>query len=207
MENITIIKGRANSKMGSKLNGVALDYMAHTLVGTKDTKLIGGTLAKLWKLDGNRFSNQYSYEAQLNDKTVGVITAYPASAMFKLGINTIKQLLKIRKWDLVWYSFMHLRDAIAMLTLKEGAEGEYHIGTLATSSESRGYGVGTKLIHFIEEQARQQHYKLCSLTVKKENKKAIHFYKKLGYQIVESIEQKPYFIYRMAKNLYPLVLA
>lgn len=207
MEDITIINGKANSKDGSILNGMALDYMAYTLIGSKDPKIITNTLEKLWKLDKNRFSYQYSYEAQLDGKTIGVITCYPVSVMEKLGMSTVMQLLKLRKWELVWYSLTHLKEAISMITLKEGGEGEYHIGTIATAPESRGYGVGTKLIHFVEEQARLYQYKKCSLTVKKENTRAIKLYKKMGYEIVDSINNKPYYLYRMVKNLSPLALS
>ena len=41
----------------------------------------------------------------------------------------------------------------SMFTLKEGEDDEFHIGTIALLPESRGLGIGTRLIEFAEEQA------------------------------------------------------
>ncbi len=43
-----------------------------------------------------------------------------------------------------------------MFTLKEGEDDEFHIGTIALLPESRGLGIGTRLIEFAEEQASLQ---------------------------------------------------
>lgn len=204
MKDIIIESGKLNSKEGSKLNAAALDYMAYTLVGSKDDILIEKTLDTLWKTQYNRFSHQYSYEAKVDGKTVGVMSCYPAEEMGELGILTVKQLFKIRKLDLLWYAMTHLGDVSSLLFLKEGKKGEFHIGTLATSGECRGMGIGTKMLKFAEEKAREMRYKKCSLTVKKENAGAIKLYKRLGYQIVESVDRKPYFLYRMVKHLNPV---
>lgn len=88
MENISIIKGDPMSEIGGKLNCMALDYMAHPLIGSKDLILIEKTLNKLWKLGSNRFSHEYAFEAQLNQKTLGMITCYPVSVMNKLALPT-----------------------------------------------------------------------------------------------------------------------
>jgi len=154
MENISIIKGNAMSEAGGKLNSIALDYMAYPLIGSKDLILIENTLNKLWRLASNRFSHQYAFEAQLNQKTVGMITCYLVSVIKKLAWPTFKKLIKLRKWALIGHSILNFRELWSMASLNEGREGEYHIGTLATFSESRGYGVGSKLIHFAEKQAK-----------------------------------------------------
>jgi ribosomal protein S18 acetylase RimI-like enzyme len=198
---IKIVKGNPMSEVGAKLNGVALDYMAYSIVGSEDMTIIEKTLKQLWRLGANRFSHQFAFEAKLDQKTVGMITCYPVSVMNKLAWPTFQQLIKLRKWDLIVHSLQHFQQACAVASLNEGREDEYHIGTLATLPESRGYGIGSKLIHFVEEQAKSNQYNKCSLTVKKENEQARKLYERLGYQITESIEQKPYSLYRMVKNL------
>lgn len=206
MENIKIIKGNRKSEVGGKLNSIALDYMAYPLIGTKDTGLIEKTLSKLWSLGFNRFSHQFAYEAQIENKTLGLITCYPVSLMNKLAWPTTWNLLKLRKWDLFLHSILNVKDLWSMLSLNEGREGEYHIGTLATLPESRGYGVGSKLIQFAEEQAKLNQFDKCSLTVKKENTQALKLYEKLGYEKTDSIEKAPYSMYRMVKILPSTIL-
>lgn len=201
MEKITITQGNPMSEIGAKLNCIALEYMAYPLVGSSDLDLVEITFQQLWKLGSNRFSHKFAFEAQLNQKTVGMITCYPVSVMNKLAWPTFHKLLSIRKWSLICHSLLHLQAVFSMAALNEGREDEYHIGTLATLPESRGYGVGSKLIHFAEEQAKLNHYDKCSLTVKKENVQALKLYERLGYKIVDSIEKKPYSLNRMVKNM------
>jgi ribosomal protein S18 acetylase RimI-like enzyme len=201
MEKITITQGNPMSEIGAKLNCIALEYMAYPLVGSSDLDLVEITFQQLWKLGSNRFSHKFAFEAQLNQKTVGMITCYPVPVMNKLAWPTFQKLFSIRKWSLICHSFLHLQEVLSMAALNEGREDEYHIGTLATLPESRGYGVGSKLINFAEEQAKLNHYDKCSLTVKKENVQALKLYERLGYKIVDSIEKKPYSLNRMVKNM------
>lgn len=206
MENITIVKGKPMSEVGGKLNYMALDYMAYPLVGSKDLDIIDRTFEVLWKLTSNRFSHEYAFEAQLNQKTVGMITCYPVSIMNKLAWPTFQKLITLRKWSLISYALLHFQEVLSMASLNEGREDEYHIGTIATLPESRGYGIGSKLINYAEEQARINNFNKCSLTVKKENKKALNLYERLGYQVANEIEKHPYSLYRMVKILSPAAL-
>ncbi|SEV83984.1 GNAT family N-acetyltransferase [[Clostridium] fimetarium] len=201
MENISIVNGNPMSQVGGKLNSIALDYMAYPLIGSKNSNLIEKTFNKLWTLTSNRFSHQYAFEAQINQKTVGMITCYPVSEMKKLAWPTFKKLISIRNWALISHSLMNFRELWSIASLNEGREDEYHIGTLATLPESRGYGIGSKLIAFAEEQAKLSKYNKCSLTVKKENIQAFKLYERMGYQIVDSIEKYPYNMYRMVKHI------
>ncbi|HEX3075788.1 MAG TPA: N-acetyltransferase [Lachnospiraceae bacterium] len=201
MENVKIIQANPKSEEGGKLNRIALDYMAYPLVGSKDDSIIEKTLQTLWGIGMNRFSHQFAYEAQVNLKTVGMITCYPVIIMNQLAWPTFRELIKLRKWSLVEHSIAHLQEVFSMINLKEGREDEFHIGTLATLPESRGYGIGSKLINYAENLAMRNLYHKCSLTVKKENEQARRLYEKMGYHIVDSIEKKPYSLYRMVKNL------
>lgn len=201
MEYFIIKKGNKMTKVGGKLNCMALDYMVHPIIGTKDITLIEKTFNKLWRLKTNRFSHQYAFEAQINQKTVGVIICLPVSVINKLSWSTFQQVIKLRKWDLIGYWILHFKELYSLLSLKEGREDEYHIASLAILPEFRGYGIGSKLIHYAEDQAKLNQYNKCSLTVKKENKQALKLYKKLGYKIVNSIEKPSFSLYRMVKIL------
>lgn len=201
MDHISIIHGKIDSAAGGRLNSMALDYMAYPLIGSKDSNLVESTLQKLWRLGANRFSHRYAFEAQINHRTLGLITCYPVSIMNKLAWPTIRELIKLRKWTLVKHTLVNWREAWAMASLNEGREDEYHIGTLATLPEAQGTGIGSKLIHFAEDRARLSNYDKISLTVKQENSRAIKLYEKLGYKITDAIDKQPYYLYRMVKPL------
>jgi ribosomal protein S18 acetylase RimI-like enzyme len=201
MDHISITHGNPESMSGGRLMGMALDYMAYPLIGTADKALIENTLQKLWGHGKNHFSHQYAFEARLDNRTIGIIICFPVTVMDKLLWPTVLELIKLRKWNLIKYSLLHLQELWSIVNLNEGRADEYHIGALAALPESRGYGVGSKLIHYAEEKARLSNFSKCSLTVRKENLGAIKLYERLGYQITDSIDKKPYFLYRMVKPL------
>ncbi|AIQ67699.1 GNAT family N-acetyltransferase [Paenibacillus graminis] len=201
MDHISITHGNPKSASGGRLLGMALDYMAYPVIGTADKALIENTLQQLWVLGKNRFSHQYAFEARLDNRTIGIISCYPVSVMDKLAWPTARELIKLRKWNLIKHSLLHLQELWSMVSLKEGRADEYHIGALAALPESRGSGVGSKLIQQAEDKARLNNYGKCSLTVRQENFRAIKLYERLGYRITDSIENKPYYLYRMVKPL------
>ncbi len=121
--------------------------------------------------------------------------------MEKLAWPTFRELLKARKWELVTHILGNIKESLSMFLLKEGRPGEFHIGSIATLPESRGYGIGSKLIAHAEAQAVKQKLNKCSLTVKMENEGARKLYEKLGYEVVDIIDQEPYHLYRMVKTV------
>ncbi len=201
MHDIIIAKGNLFSDRGSKLNRMALDDAIKSLIGTTDENIAEATLAQLWREKGNRFSHEYTYEAKQGDKTLGLITCYPVKLLNRLAWPTGKQLLQIRKWPLVLYMVSHLLETWNLLNLREGREDEFHIGTLATVPESRGMGVGTKLLLYAEDVARQNGFSKMSLTVKQKNVLAHKLYRRIGYETAERIDRNPFFLYRMVKHL------
>lgn len=169
MNQISIVKAVHQSMVGAQLNVMALEYMAFALAGSEEKNTVEGTFCKLWRQGNNRFSHQYAYEAQMDGKTLGMITCYPVPVLNRLAWPTFKQLLSIRKLDFVVYNIRNIKMLYSMITLKEGEDDEFHIGTIALLPESRGLGIGTRLLEFAEEQASLQGFAKCSLTVKKEN--------------------------------------
>lgn len=198
---ITILKADAQSRVGARLNQMALEYMACTLAGSENEGIVSNTFLKLWKGRENRFSHQYAFEARANEQTLGMITCYPVPVLKRLAWPTFKQLLSHRKWELIGYNLLHVESLYSMITMKEGEDDEFHIGTIASLPESRGLGIGSRLLLFAEEQAILQGFTKCSLTVKKENELAFKLYNRFGYQITGEINKPAFSLYRMAKLL------
>ncbi|MED0940393.1 N-acetyltransferase [Bacillus mobilis] len=201
MNQISIVKAVHQSMVGAQLNVMALEYMAFALAGSEEKNAVEGTFCKLWRQGNNRFSHQYAYEAQMGGKTLGMITCYPISVLNRLAWPTFKQLLSFGKLGFVFYNILNIKMLYSMITLKEGEDDEFHIGTIALLPESRGLGIGTRLLEFAEEQASLQGFAKCSLTVKKENQLAIKLYQRLGYQITSEISKPKLSLYRMVKNI------
>lgn len=197
----TILKADARSVIGARLNQIALEYMAYTLAGSEKKSVVSGTFRKLWKGSENRFSHQYAFEARVNGQTLGIITCYPVRVLRRLAWPTFEQLLAYRKWGLIGYSLRHVTSLYSMITLKEGEDDEFHIGTIASLPKSRGLGIGSRLLAFAEEQAILQGFIKCSLTVKKENELAFKLYNRIGYQIAGEINKPAFSLYRMVKVL------
>ncbi|TQR30880.1 N-acetyltransferase [Lysinibacillus sphaericus] len=201
MNQFTIVKADHRSMVGAKLNVMALEYMAFPLAGSEDKNKVEGTFSTLWRQENNRFSHQYAYEAQMDGQTLGMITCYPIPVLNRLPWPTFKQLFSFRKLGLVIYNILNIKMLYSMITMKEGEDDEFHIGTIALLPESRGLGVGTRLLEFAEEQACLQGFAKCSLTVKKENHLAIKLYQRIGYQITGEINKPKLSLYKMVKNL------
>ncbi|MCM3697940.1 GNAT family N-acetyltransferase [Paenibacillus macerans] len=200
-EAITIIKADAGSAVGARLNQMALDYLVYPLAGSDKKSIVSSTFRKLWKGRGNRFSHQYAFEAKANGQTLGLITCYPVPVLKRLEWPTIKQLFAHRRLGLIGYHLRHVKSFYSMITMKEGEDDEFHIGTIAALPESRGLGIGSRLLAFAEEQAVLQGFTKCSLTVRKENERAFKLYKRVGYQITGEINKPAFSLFRMAKML------
>ena len=62
-------------------------------------------------------------------------------------------------------------------------EPRLHISHIVVHSNYRGQGIGTKLIHFLEEVATEKKIKIIELLTSSENTAAVSFYKTCGYQV------------------------
>lgn len=94
-------------------------------------------------------------QAKQGDQTLGMITCYPVRLLNQLAIPTIKQIIKIRGISLIPYSATHVAEVWNLIHLNEGREDEYHIGTIATDQNSRGLGIGTKLLLHANKMAKK----------------------------------------------------
>lgn len=200
-QELSIVKADAASAAGAKLNLFALGDFAQVLAGSTNRDIINKTFEWLWRGRSNRFSHHHAFEAKRNGSTIGLVTCYPVPLLNRLAWPTLTALLSFRKLKLIGYHLLHPQDFYSAVTLKEGHEDEFHIGTLATMPESRGLGVGSRLIAYAEEQAVKHGFSKSSLTVKKENHKALQLYERMGYRITGEVNKPSIGLYRMAKRL------
>ena len=77
-----------------------------------------------------------------------------------------------------------LRMALNLVLLDESAKpNEFIVSSISVSEQSRGLGVGTRLMNAAEELARESGKNLMSLGVVGQNKDARRLYERLGYRV------------------------
>ncbi|MEM1796547.1 MAG: ribosomal protein S18-alanine N-acetyltransferase [Zestosphaera sp.] len=62
-----------------------------------------------------------------------------------------------------------------------------HIASIAVDPESRGVGLGKKLLTSFEERCSELKIKCLELEVSVKNERALNLYRKLGYKIIERL--------------------
>lgn len=71
---------------------------------------------------------------------------------------------------------------------RDAADGENraYVFSFRVKPNWRGRGIGTTLMHFVEDDLSQRGFKFITLNVAKENLEAVRLYQRLGYEITGS---------------------
>ncbi|MBX5320247.1 GNAT family N-acetyltransferase [Staphylococcus caprae] len=201
MVNIQVVPAHPSNKKGGKLTHFAIDEMAKVILGETSKNRINCQLQKLWKKRGNRFNHDISYVAKEDDRVLGTITCASLVKIEKSMVKTVLEIIKMKKLKALKIIFSNPKKLYSLITMDEGNKDEFHISMLATLPEARGKGVGTRLLNFAEKKAQKEGFNKLSLTVVKDNDKALNLYKKFGFSIVGEINKSPFYLYQMRKNI------
>jgi ribosomal protein S18 acetylase RimI-like enzyme len=96
---------------------------------------------------------------------------------------------------------MHLNQLYHVLFTPEAEKDEYYVFMLAVLPEYRNMKIGTKLLSFAEDKAREAGLKKCSLLVRIANEDGIRFYERNGYSKVKKLNMKPFEAFKVVKPL------
>lgn len=157
---------------------------------------------KLFIKPGNLFSFEFVHKAIVSGSIGGMILGYDWLTKKKFSLRTGKLIIKYIGIKSITYfpRFLKLSRAIGILAPKE-----YYISNIAVYPEYRRKGIGTKLISWIEKEARNNKIKRLVLDVEKENSGAIRLYRKLGFSIASSshitFKKWEFRFYRMCKEI------
>ena len=135
------------------------------------------SLQHFFRQDGNRFSYQNIYVAEGNTEVVGLVLSFGGRDEERLNAAT--------GWALE----------------HEAQDDEWYVDALAVFKEWGRKGIGTRLLHTAEQQARQHHYRKIALNVAQENEEALSLYQHLHYAVTHEtfLYQRRYI--RMVKML------
>lgn len=87
--------------------------------------------------------------------------------------------------------FRFVQRAWPLFSIKEAENDEYFISNIAVFPEQQGQGLGQYMLHQIETKARIQGFSKVSLTVDIENERALSLYKRMGFNIMETVGIEP----------------
>ncbi|GLT97652.1 hypothetical protein SLE2022_152070 [Rubroshorea leprosula] len=89
---------------------------------------------------------------------------------------------------LAYYSDICVGSIACRLEKKEGGSVRVYIMTLGVLAPYRGLGIGTRLLNHVLDLCAKQNISEIYLHVHTQNEDAINFYKKFGYEIIETIK-------------------
>jgi len=137
-------------------------------------------LAGMFTSPRGRFSYRYATVAEWDGQPAGFLVAYPSRRMPRLDLELGGLLLARFSVADILRSVWPLR---AFARMREAGSGEYYISNLAVSPKFQGRGIGSRLLDYVDDQARKLRLKKCSLLVALHNDRARNLYERAGYSI------------------------
>jgi len=97
--------------------------------------------------------------------------------------DTLMWIIEKGKGEMVGQAFVALRS-----NEKEVADGKTraYVFSFRVKPQWRNRGIGSHLMHFVENDLRERNFKYVTLNVAKENQDALRLYQRLGYRITGS---------------------
>ena len=157
-----------DSAAAARLIRVAIQDIAEALTGEEKEERILEVIAQFFTREKNRLSYENCFICDVDGAITGLILAYFGGDAAELD-EPLLERLRIVKND-------------PSLTIDKEADVEdLYIDTLCVDPAFRGQGIGTALIQFAEQYAKENGYERLSLVVEQNNTKAQKLYTKLGY--------------------------
>lgn len=152
----------------------AIGEIANRLTGEETSSAIETTLLELFQREDNRHSYLNSYVAidDGNDEVLGILVLYS-------GQDAIQMDQNLSKW-------LEQKNATTSRIDAEAYVDEFYIDTICVHPNVRGKGIGSQLLIFAEQVARENHFTKLSLNVELEKSKARKLYENMGFVTTES---------------------
>lgn len=134
-------------------------------------------LEHFFRKDANRFSYQNIQVAEQSSEVVGLVLSFGGREEARLNA------------------------AVGSWLEREAQDDEWYVDALAVFENWGHKGIGTRLLHTAEQQARQHQYAKIALHVAQGNTQALELYAHLHYVVTQQtvLYQRPYV--RMVKTL------
>lgn len=165
----------------------------------RDARAAEIALMRLFAANAGRFGYGHSFVAELNRHPLGMLTSFPGADVNRLSLSVARHLPRAFGWNV----FGFVARALAFVSGTEAEADEYYVSHLGVLSPAQGQGLGKRLLLHADEQARSLGLAKVSLIVALENHAAQRLYKRNGFEIVSTWNDKnPIASYhRMVKQL------
>ncbi len=165
---------KSDAESVARLMRMAIMDIAEALTGEEKEEQILEVMAQFFKQEKNRLSYENCFVCDVDGVVAGLVLCYFGGDAPELDEPLVKRL-RIVKND-------------PSLTIeKEADEEDFYIDTLCVDPAYHRQGMGTSLIQFVEQYAKENGYERLSLVVEQNNTKAQKLYTRLGYIEVKKI--------------------
>ena len=138
----------------------------------------------LYETPGNPYSRDNIIVEEEDGRIRGLILAYPASDMNKLGRQLLKYIIGMIAIGGI-FNFLKMMFRLKLNTYFPGTENdELFISNLAVFEDYRGRGIAVKLLDQAKKMALEKGLNKLSLYVEIDNSRAKSVYEKFGFQEV-----------------------
>lgn len=175
----------ADTPIATPLIYMTMEQFADYLFGADNPTKVVEVISRLFAQPLNRFSYQFADMVDKDDHPAGMMISYPGRTMNRLSLSMGKQLWSI--YGLRGF-VRFVRRVLPLAFVREACADEYYINTLAVLPDSQGQGIGTYLLSYAENKAREMHYNKCALSVEVNNLRARTLYERVGYRIIGTIK-------------------
>ena len=165
----------------------AIGDIAERVTGEKEPLEIEQSLCELFRRDDNPHSYLYTYVAVIDGDVAGTMVLYSGEIAPKLDEN-------LSKW-------LYEKGAEVTEIDPESLPDELYINTVSVNQDFRRKGIGSQLLDFAKDIAKEVNISKLSLNVETQKEAAIQLYKRSGYDIVSpwTIIGEPF--HHMVKNV------
>jgi GNAT superfamily N-acetyltransferase len=170
----------SDANLTSRLIFETFPKMATYLIGLGDARLAKDIIAKIFPIEGHRFSYQMTELVCSGDAIIGMFIAYPGRSLTKLGWSLAKAILKLYP---LRQKLKLIQRGLPLIFIQEAARDEYLLSNLAVKRGQRGQGIGAEILSHVEKKAHQIGYHKLAVMVDIDNKDARRFYERHGYAV------------------------
>lgn len=149
----------------------AIGDIANHLTGEAEQPKILAALATLFARTDNRHSYLNTYVAEFEGNLAGIMVVYGGDEAPILDAN-------LEKW-------LQAKGAAIPVIEIEARPDEFYIDTICTDPAYRGKGIGTALLQYASDIAKQKGYTKVSLSVEPDRKNARALYEHVGFKFSE----------------------
>ena len=155
----------------SRLIMLAMQDIVYAFIGVKSESKATTFIQELVETEENQYSYENCWVVEVNNKVI-------ASAVLYDGANLSQLQKKVAKKIKDEFSVDFKPEA-------ETQDGEFYLDGIAVNPLFHGKGIGSRLIHFLNEHIAQKNKKNLGFLVEKENLVAKKLYSNLGFKYIQ----------------------